>query len=65
MSIMVIAGYYFCTLFNHFCKIYIMYYLAVIFQGGTMTDKELKRAGKKELLELLYAMSKELDRVRE
>ena len=30
-----------------------------------MTDKELKRAGKKELLELLYAMSKELDRVRE
>ena len=30
-----------------------------------MTDKELKRACKKELLELLYAMSKELDRVRE
>ena len=30
-----------------------------------MTDKQLRRARKKELLELLYAMSKELDRVKE
>lgn len=29
-----------------------------------MTDKQLKKASRKELIELLYAMSKELDRVR-
>lgn len=29
-----------------------------------MTDKQLKKASRKELIELLYAMSKELDRVK-
>ena len=30
-----------------------------------MTDKQLRRASKKELIELLYHMSQELDRVKE